>query len=65
MEGRKAAGPYREVVAVKAIILLAIAIFLAAAPEPDSEVIAELSAHFFVIDSAESLQASEAPSEEK
>jgi hypothetical protein len=44
---------------VKAIILLAIALFLAAAPEPDSHAISEITARFIVLDQPDHLQAAE------
>jgi hypothetical protein len=46
---------------VKATILLATALFLAAAPEPESAVISEMTAHFIVLDHPKQLQAAEAP----
>ena len=44
---------------MKATILLAIALFLATAPEPESKDIAELTAGFIVLDQAAHLQAAE------
>jgi hypothetical protein len=46
---------------VKAIILLAVALFLATAPEPDSEAISDMTAHFIVLDQPAHLQAAEEP----
>lgn len=48
---------------MKATILLAIAIFLAVAPEPDADVISELTHRLIVLDRPAALQANETTDE--
>lgn len=46
---------------MKAILLLAMALFLVCAPEPDARTLAEMTAHFIVVDDQTALQAAEEP----
>ena len=57
--GRIASWLHREVAIVKATILLAIALFLATAPAPDSATIAQATANFIVLESHDGLQAAD------
>ena len=50
---------YREVPEMKSTILLAVALFLISAPEPDAKDIAEMTSNFIVPREASSLMASE------